>query len=90
MMKIDRSISMINPQNFLSNVCYSQKERITISFDKDILEFFKKEGKKGYQTRINNVLRDFTRGVSSNLEDLARKVIREELLSFKESRSAGK
>jgi uncharacterized protein (DUF4415 family) len=34
------------------------KERITIRLDKDVLEFFRKQG-KGYQSRINAVLRTF-------------------------------
>ncbi len=36
------------------------KERITIRLDKDVLEFFRKKG-KGYQSRINNVLRAFVK-----------------------------
>lgn len=35
-----------------------EKERITIRIDKDVLDFFRKEG-KGYQSRINAVLRTF-------------------------------
>lgn len=35
-----------------------EKERITIRIDKDVLEHFRKKG-KGYQTRINAVLRTF-------------------------------
>jgi uncharacterized protein (DUF4415 family) len=35
-----------------------EKERITIRIDKDVLEHFRKQG-KGYQTRINAVLRTF-------------------------------
>ena len=34
------------------------KEPITIRMDKDVLDFFKKQG-KGYQTKINSVLRTF-------------------------------
>jgi uncharacterized protein (DUF4415 family) len=34
------------------------KERITIRLDKDVLEFFRSQG-KGYQSRINAVLRTF-------------------------------
>lgn len=35
-----------------------EKERITIRIDKDVLEHFRNKG-KGYQTRINAVLRTF-------------------------------
>ena len=35
-----------------------EKERITIRIDKDVLDFFRKQG-KGYQSRINAVLRTF-------------------------------
>jgi uncharacterized protein (DUF4415 family) len=35
----------------------AEKERISIRLDKDILEFFRAEG-RGYQSRINKVLRE--------------------------------
>ena len=34
------------------------KERITVRLDRDMVEWFKKQG-KGYQTRMNAVLRSF-------------------------------
>jgi uncharacterized protein (DUF4415 family) len=34
------------------------KERLTVRFDKDIVEFFQEQG-KGYQTRMNAVLRAY-------------------------------
>lgn len=36
----------------------SDKQRITIRLDEDILDFFKRQG-SGYQTRINKVLRAY-------------------------------
>lgn len=36
----------------------SEKERITIRLDADILDFFRSEG-SGYQSRINKVLREY-------------------------------
>jgi len=36
----------------------SEKKRITIRLDEDIVEYFKAQG-SGYQTRINDVLRAF-------------------------------
>lgn len=34
------------------------KERLTVRFDQDIVDFFRKQG-KGYQTRMNAVLRAY-------------------------------
>jgi uncharacterized protein (DUF4415 family) len=34
------------------------KERLTVRFDKDIVEFFQRQG-KGYQTRMNAILRAY-------------------------------
>ncbi len=34
------------------------KERLTVRFDRDVVEWFKSQG-KGYQTRMNAVLRSF-------------------------------
>jgi uncharacterized protein (DUF4415 family) len=36
------------------------KERVTVRFDQDVLEFFRREG-RGYQTRMNAVLRAYIR-----------------------------
>lgn len=38
-----------NPEN---------KERLTVRFDADVVEWFKKQG-RGYQTKMNAVLRSF-------------------------------
>jgi uncharacterized protein (DUF4415 family) len=35
-----------------------KKERLTVRFDADVVEWFKKQG-QGYQTRMNTVLRSF-------------------------------
>lgn len=45
-----------HPMDDLMNV--ANKESITIRLDADVLKFFKDTG-KGYQTRINRVLRQF-------------------------------
>jgi uncharacterized protein (DUF4415 family) len=34
------------------------KERVTVRFDRDVLDYFRREG-KGYQTRMNAVLRAY-------------------------------
>lgn len=36
-----------------------QKEPVTIRLDRDVLEFFRASGTRGYQTRINEALRAF-------------------------------
>ena len=35
-----------------------KKERLTVRFDADVVQWFKKQG-KGYQTRMNTVLKSF-------------------------------
>lgn len=61
----------------------SNKTRITIRLDTDILEHFKglvsKAGGGNYQTLINNVLRDHIEATDENLEKKLRKIVREEL-----------
>lgn len=59
------------------------KIRITIRLDADIIEYFKKRvhdaGGGNYQTLLNDSLRDFIESETEPLEDMLRKVIREEL-----------
>ena len=48
-------------QNFWKNAVLvhpENKERLTVRFDADMVEWFKKQG-RGYQTRMNTVLRSF-------------------------------
>ena len=55
-----------------------RKQRITISLDTNLIEYFKtKAGKRGYQTLINETLRRATEREA--LEDALRRVLREEL-----------
>nr|WP_320014824.1 BrnA antitoxin family protein [uncultured Desulfobacter sp.] len=60
-----------------------KKQRITIMLDAEVISYFKsKAGKKGYQTLINESLKKIiAEGQTDqpNLEDMLRKVIREEL-----------
>lgn len=69
---LDRAISRVGPKPA------RRKQRITISLDKSLVEYFKaKAGKRGYQTLINETLRQ-----AKEREELAstlRRVIREEL-----------
>lgn len=60
------------------------KTRITIRLDEDLVEHFLKEadasgGAKGYQTLINEALRQHVEGKAPRLADTLRKIVREEL-----------
>ena len=58
------------------------KTRITIYLDDAVLEEFRKRadaGGKGYQTLINDALREHLSKDSSSLEETLRKVLREEM-----------
>jgi uncharacterized protein (DUF4415 family) len=59
------------------------KVRITIRLDADIIEHFKSlvhaAGGGNYQTLINDALREYMQAHDESLEDVLRKVIREEL-----------
>jgi len=61
----------------------SNKVRITIRLDGDIVEHFKSlvhaAGGGNYQTLINDALREYIQAHDKSLEDALRKVIREEL-----------
>ena len=63
------------------------KERITIRLDADILEWFRQQanaqGGGNYQTMINQVLREYMVDRQAPLEELVRRVVREELAQFK-------
>lgn len=60
----------------------SQKQRVSIMLDTAIVEWFKKKaGARGYQTMINQALKDVMEAAS--LEDLVRRIVREELKKTK-------
>ena len=63
------------------------KERITIRLDKDVLDWFRAQvtaqGGGNYQTMINQVLRDYIYSHQPPLEELLRRVLREELAQYK-------
>jgi uncharacterized protein (DUF4415 family) len=55
-----------------------RKQRVTILLDTGLIEYFKaKAGERGYQTLINNTLRQAQ--ARETLEETLRRVIREEL-----------
>jgi uncharacterized protein (DUF4415 family) len=59
------------------------KTRITIRLDDDILEWFRNQvhalGGGNYQTLINKALREYMNNSQEPLEDVLRRVVREEL-----------
>ena len=63
------------------------KTRITIRIDDDILEWFRaqvhKAGGGNYQTLMNEALRRFIESNEDDMEDLLRRVIREELAPYR-------
>jgi uncharacterized protein (DUF4415 family) len=61
-----------------------EKTRITIRLDEDLIDHFLKEadafgGAIGYQTLINEALRQHVEGKAPKLEDTLRRILREEL-----------
>ena len=60
------------------------KVRITIRLDEDVVDAFLKEadesgGSVGYQTLINDALRQHVEGKAPKLEDTLRRILREEI-----------
>jgi uncharacterized protein (DUF4415 family) len=65
------------------------KERITIRLDTDILDWFRQQataqGGGNYQTMINQALREYMLNRQAPLEELVRRVVREELAHYREN-----
>ena len=63
------------------------KTRITIRIDDDILEWFRGEveaaGGGNYQSLINQVLREYITQRQQSLEEILRRMVREELTAAK-------
>jgi uncharacterized protein (DUF4415 family) len=59
------------------------KVRITIRLDRDIVDWFRskveEEGGGNYQSMMNNALRTYMEGQQHPLEEVLRRVVREEL-----------
>lgn len=60
------------------------KTRITIRLDDELVDYFMKEadrsgGTMGYQTLINDALRQFIEGKAPKFEETLRRIVREEL-----------
>jgi uncharacterized protein (DUF4415 family) len=63
------------------------KSRITIRLDTDIIDWFRQQaeaqGGGNYQTMINKVLREYVSNQKAPLEELLRRVVREELAQYR-------
>lgn len=60
------------------------KKRITIRLDEDVMDHFLRQadelgGTAGYQTLINDALRQHIEGKTPKLEDTLRRIVREEI-----------
>lgn len=59
------------------------KVRITIRLDRDIVDWFRskveEQGGGNYQSMMNNALRTYMEGQEQSLEEILRRVVREEL-----------
>jgi uncharacterized protein (DUF4415 family) len=60
------------------------KTRITIRLDEELVDYFLKEADKsggaiGYQTLINDALRQFMEGRAPKIEETLRRIVREEM-----------
>jgi uncharacterized protein (DUF4415 family) len=60
------------------------KTRITIRLDEDLVDYFLKKadatgGAKGYQTLINEALRQYIEGKAPKFEQTLRRIVREEV-----------
>ena len=60
-----------------------KKVRITIRLDRDIIDWFRskveEQGGGNYQTMLNDALRTYMEGHEQPLEEVLRRVVREEL-----------
>jgi len=67
------------------------KTRITIRIDDDVLEWFRGEvhaaGGGNYQTLINHAFKEYVQSRKQPLEEILRRVVREELLSLRSEKS---
>ncbi len=65
------------------------KERITIRIDRDVLEWFRSlsPNARGYQSRINQALREYMQNGIKSMEEIMRKVMREELQKMQDDDS---
>jgi uncharacterized protein (DUF4415 family) len=65
-----------------------RKTRITIFIDTDILEWFRDEAERagrGYQTEINQALRNYIRQDKRSIQEIIREAVQEELKVLKKA-----
>ena len=69
----------------------SGKERITIRLDTDVLNWFRQQadqqGGGNYQTMLNQALREYILSHQVSLEEMLRRVVREELAQYRTEES---
>ncbi len=64
------------------------KTRITIYIDTDVLEWFRDEAERegqGYQTAMNQALRNYTKREHRPIEEVVREAVREELKKIRKA-----
>ena len=64
------------------------KTRITIFIDSDVLDWFKEEAERegrGYQTAINQALRNYIKQDRRPIQDIVREAVRKELRVLKKA-----
>ena len=64
------------------------KTRITIFIDSDVLDWFKEEAERegrGYQTAINQALRNYMKQDRRPIQDIVKEVVRKELRVLKKA-----
>lgn len=64
------------------------KTRITIWIDTDTLNWFKENAEnegRGYQTAINDALRNYSKKYSKTIQEIVRDAVREELKAMKKA-----
>jgi Arc/MetJ family transcription regulator len=71
-----------------------KKTRITIRIDDDLLDWFRQQvddaGGGNYQTMLNEALRSYVESKREPLEDVVRRVVKEELTKTKSTQSRRK
>jgi uncharacterized protein (DUF4415 family) len=71
-----------------SVIPHKGKTRITIFIDSDILDWFKDEAERegrGYQTAINQALRNYIKQDRRPIQDIVREAVRKELRVLKKA-----
>ncbi len=83
------TLEMTTPVQEVAKQDSHTKERITIRIDRDVLEWFRSlsPNARGYQSRINQALRECMQNGLESTEEIMRKVLRDELKKINEESS---